>query len=65
MFAHIFKGPSERPLHATTTVAIRSKPIAPVIGYIRRETLALEAEMSKSVQKYYVQTVYRFGGRDN
>jgi len=30
MFAHIFKGPSERPLHATTTSAIRSKPIAPV-----------------------------------
>jgi hypothetical protein len=29
MFAHIFKGPSERPLHATTTAAIRSKPIAP------------------------------------
>ena len=58
MFAHIFKGPSERPLHATTTVAIRSKPIAPVIGELRGHVV-------KEPHEYYVYTIYRFSERDN
>jgi len=49
MFAHIFKGPSERPLHATTTVAIRSKPIAPVIGV--SQVVQLVKELTEEVQK--------------
>jgi len=40
---------NERPRHATTTVAIRSKPIAP----------------GSSCLLYYVGIVSRFDGRDN
>ena len=58
MFAHIFKGPSERPLHATTTSAIRSKPIAPV-----SQKLVIGVGFSGQLVKehqYYDYRVYRF-----